>query len=196
MGGRCALYLGGKVNERDYRKLEKLVLRAQRGDRRASAAAVAAIWRRMSGIAFGICCDSALAEDAAQEASVRVLTNMSQLRNAAAFVAWADRVTTRASLDLLRWERNTRNRTSELPDDAEPIQGPDESERVGHLDILDALQSLSGSQRAAIILYYWLDLSVEDIASVLGCEPGTIKSRLARGRAHVANALKEDVLRA
>jgi RNA polymerase sigma-70 factor, ECF subfamily len=186
------------VNELAYDKLESLVRRAQTGDRRAAAAALATVWGRISGIAYAICCDATLAEDAAQEASVRVLANMSQVRNAGAFVAWADRVTTRASLDLLRWERDTRDRTSELHDDADSIRtahaGPPEG--ANHLAVVDALRSLSASQRATIVLYYWLDIPIDEIASVLGCEAGTIKSRLARGRAHLATVLKEDVLSA
>jgi RNA polymerase sigma-70 factor, ECF subfamily len=185
------------MNERDRQQLDDLVRRGKSGDREAAAAAVGLVWGRMSGIAFGICCDRDLAQDAAQEACARVLTHLSQLRDAGAFVAWADRVTTRASLDALRWTRSGRARENALRAQLTTAEVRDESEEhARQVAILGALEHLPPQQRAVIVLFYWLDKPIGEIAAVLGCEPGTIKSRLARGRAHLAAVLREDILNA
>ncbi len=52
-----------------------------------------------------------------------------------------------------------------------------------------ALQELPHRQREAVVLYYYEDLSVGDVAAVLGCAPGTVKSQLAKARSALERAL-------
>ncbi len=59
------------------------------------------------------------------------------------------------------------------------------------LAVRDALAGLSDDHRAALFLRFYLDLSEAEMARVLGCRPGTVKSRLRRGLDRLREALDE-----
>jgi RNA polymerase sigma factor (sigma-70 family) len=75
--------------------------------------------------------------------------------------------------------------------EASPIEAADDTmatrEQVAR--VRRALAQLSASDREAIVLYAWERLSYQDIASVLGVEVGTVRSRLSRGRARLRELL-------
>ena len=75
------------------------------------------------------------------------------------------------------------DRAAELPDPAL------------RLTLTDALAALSPKSRAVVVMRYWEDLSVEQVADVLGCSPGNVKSQAARAlsrlRAHLGDELAE-----
>jgi len=58
-------------------------------------------------------------------------------------------------------------------------------------EMLDALARLPERQRAALVLRYWADLPGNEIASILGCREGTVKSLIHRGLARLREALDE-----
>jgi RNA polymerase sigma-70 factor (ECF subfamily) len=60
------------------------------------------------------------------------------------------------------------------------------------LDLVRALRRLTARQRAAVELHYYLGLPVADVAQVLGCSPGTVKSTLSDARARLRRDLGED----
>jgi RNA polymerase sigma-70 factor (sigma-E family) len=62
---------------------------------------------------------------------------------------------------------------------------------LGAREMLDALDSLSSRQRTAIVLRFYEDMSEEEMASALGCRPGTVKSLVHRGLAHLREVLGE-----
>jgi RNA polymerase sigma-70 factor (sigma-E family) len=63
------------------------------------------------------------------------------------------------------------------------------------LVLLEALATLTPQARAVVVLRYWQDLSIEQVAEMLGCPPGTVKSQAARAldklRAHLGESLTE-----
>ena len=63
--------------------------------------------------------------------------------------------------------------------------GPD------HVAFVEALRRVPAEQRRALVLYHLADLTVEQIAAETGARPGTVKARLARGRAALAPHLRE-----
>ncbi|HXW35117.1 MAG TPA: SigE family RNA polymerase sigma factor [Acidimicrobiales bacterium] len=70
--------------------------------------------------------------------------------------------------------------------------GSEDPERAGDaLDVLDAVRSLPDRQREAIVLRYYLDLPENEIASVLKCAVGTVKSQLSKAKATLARRLGE-----
>jgi RNA polymerase sigma-70 factor (ECF subfamily) len=78
-----------------------------------------------------------------------------------------------------------------LRQQAEPppqTKPPDEN-----LDLHDAIRALGQDHRTVVVLHYLADLPVEEIASVLGVPVGTVKSRLARARAALAERLRTEV---
>ena len=74
---------------------------------------------------------------------------------------------------------------AEPPPQARP---PDEN-----LDLHEAIRTLGQDHRTVVVLHYLADLPVEEVASVLGVPVGTVKSRLARARAALAERLRTEV---
>lgn len=123
------------------------------------------------------------AEDAVQEAFLRLLRAAPPLENDAHTRAWLMRVTLNICRDMLRspWRR----RRDELPEDI-PAEGEDE-----RADLLRAVLALPPKYRAAIHLHYYEGYSIREIADLLGCPAATVGTRLARARRLLYNALSE-----
>jgi RNA polymerase sigma-70 factor, ECF subfamily len=114
------------------------------------------------------------------------------------FTTWLYRVATNAALDELR-RRKRRPEPAELVEDR-PLGGtagsatassPVESAVAARLDVDAALAGLSPEFRAAVVLRDLCDLDYAEIAEVLDVPIGTVRSRIARGRAAIADQLRE-----
>jgi len=79
-------------------------------------------------------------------------------------------------------ERRARQRMPQRP----AVQAPPSEE---HLEVARALSTLSRRQREVAVLRYLLEMSTAEVAAALGVGEGTVKSSLARARAHLVNAL-------
>jgi RNA polymerase sigma-70 factor (ECF subfamily) len=174
------------------------VLAAQAGDR----AALDALLRRHHDRLYAVCRrlagNDADARDATQEALIAIARGIRRFDGRAAFSTWAYRVATNACLDELR--RRRRRPAPGLPDDLDdgPIDhGRSAGRRPGAIEALpermaidDALVQLPMEFRAAVVLRDLCDLDYAEIASVLDIPPGTVRSRIARGRAQLARLLE------
>jgi RNA polymerase sigma-70 factor (sigma-E family) len=142
---------------------------------------------RLAYIATG---DSAIAEDLAQDAFVRVAGRFSHLRNRDAFGFYLRR--TLLNLCKNHFRRRDVERAFLQRQSAEQTV-----ERTTETDDNDAVRAallrLPERQRAAIALRYFEDLSVEETARVLGCGPKAVKSLTARGMERLRATLKEEV---
>jgi len=130
--------------------------------------------------------------DATQEAMIAVTRGIRRYDARAAFTTWLYRVATNAALDEVR----RRGRRPELSDDGnlpEPSgdgTGPSvEAQVAARIDVDAALASLTPEFRAAVVLRDLCDLDYADIAATLGVPVGTVRSRIARGRAAIAAQL-------
>ena len=126
--------------------------------------------------------------------SVSAFRRAGTFRGDAAVTTWLHRIVVNACLDRLRRLRT--RRTAELPGDDSPqvaaLEAPDPLEaRERQVLVRDALNQVSADQRAAIVLVDMEGYSVEDAARILGCAPGTVKSRCSRGRAKLATLLRD-----
>lgn len=170
-----------------------LVAAARDGDRaslemllRRSADRIHAVCRRITG-------NDADAADATQEAMIAIVRGLPRFDGKAAFSTWAYRVATNACLDELR-----RRRRRPEPTDDEVLESSfsgrgDDIEAAGdRADIDAALATLAPDFRAAVVLRDLLGLDYAEISDVLGVPTGTVKSRIARGRAALADRLSGD----
>lgn len=108
----------------------------------------------------------------------------------AAFGTWAYRVATNACLDELR--RRRRRPEPGLPEGNDPAALVDSLAGAGaRLDIDRALARLPAEFRVAVVLRDVCDLTYAEIADMLDLPPGTVRSRIARGRAALAPMLSE-----
>ncbi len=143
-----------------------------------------ALCRRMTG-------QDADAADAAQEALMAIVRGLPRFDGRAAFSTWAYRIASNACIDELR--RRGRRPDPGLPEHehrpraAAPELADTVSERMA-LD--DALATLPDDFRAAIALRDQLGLDYAEIAEVLQIPPGTVRSRIARGRRALAEQLR------
>ena len=166
---------------------DALVTRARAGDERAletlldrHADRIHAICRRVLGNP-----DDAL--DATQEALIAVARGVSKFDGRSTFTTWLYRVATNAALDEGR-RLARRPRPVETPPERAGDVSPEDA--VGaRIDIDAALAALPEEFRVAVVLRDLCDLDYAEIAGVLGVPPGTVRSRIARGRAALADAL-------
>ena len=137
------------------------------------------------------------ADDACQEAMIKIVRNLPRFDGRSSFGTWAYRIATNASLDELRKRR--RRPALHVIDDAASSDPTDTRaaqrvEVVGDRLLLDdALAELPDDLRVAVVLRDVADLDYGDIADTLDIPLGTVKSRIARGRLALAKRLRLDV---
>lgn len=174
-----------------------LIAAAQAGDR----AAVDALLRRHYDRIFGVCRritgNDADAADAAQEALIGMVRHLAKFDGRSSFGTWAYRIATNASLDELRRRRRRPSvgvGESVGHDPAHELIDPDAGLRIdGVADRLAldvALAALPEDFRVPLVLRDVGTLDYGEIASVLDIPIGTVKSRIARGRAALAVFLR------
>jgi RNA polymerase sigma-70 factor (ECF subfamily) len=169
-----------------------VVNRARAGDREAFASLARQALPWMDGVARLTLRDPELARDAVQEALVRAWKGLPGLRDPAQFQAWLRRLVVRACIDELRRTRGRHVVEVALTDLHHP-ETMDASVSSAERDALErAFQRLDPVQRSAVALYYYLDLSVGEIAAALGMPEGSVKSVLSRGRGALRAALEAD----
>jgi RNA polymerase sigma-70 factor (ECF subfamily) len=151
------------------------------------AAFYAGSYRRLLGQLFAVTGDLAEAENLLQEAYARAFARWSRVGDYDLPEAWVRRV----AINLAAMaERSLRRRARALLRLGPPPLVPELSPDL--LDLRDALAALPLGQRQVIVLHHLVGLPVEEVARELRLAPGTVKSRLARGRAAMAGSLDHD----
>ncbi|MEA4814820.1 MAG: sigma-70 family RNA polymerase sigma factor [Oscillospiraceae bacterium] len=125
------------------------------------------------------------AEDAVQEAFLKLLTAAPVFRDAEHEKAWLIRTTLNIAYDYRR-RTATRNQVP-LEDDQATSPQPEIS------PLLSAVRALPDKYSAVIHLHYYEGYSINEIAKLLGLLPPTVGTRLARGRKQLQQLLKEDL---
>ncbi len=126
------------------------------------------------------------AQDAVQEAFVRAWVYRDQINTDREVEAWV-RVTA-WRIAVTRWQRARKGlRLMLLAARPDVVAGPD-PDRIA---FVEALRKVPAEQRRALVLYHLVDLTVQQIAAETSVRPGTVKARLARGRAALAPYLRE-----
>lgn len=172
-----------------------LVDAARAGDRDALETLVRNHYDRVHAVCRRIVGPGRDADDAAQEAMISIVRGLSRFDHRAAFSTWAYRVATNAALDELR-RRKRRPLLRAVVDPDEPAREPADELAGRRIDAVadrlaidDAVAGLPEEFRAAVVLRDVADLDYAEIASVLDVPIGTVKSRIARGRALLADVL-------
>ena len=158
---------------------EDLVSRVKAGDRSAFDELVGPLVNQAFRLAFGMLHDREAAEDAVQEAALLAWRKSANLRPGSemrpwflAIVANQCRTTARG-----RWWSVLR-----IEGRAWPAAGF-EDRIVRGADLRSALRKLAPEHREALVLRYFLDLPIEEVAAVAGVPTGTVKSRINRALA-------------
>jgi RNA polymerase sigma-70 factor (ECF subfamily) len=165
-----------------------LARRAAGGDRSALEVLLGRHADRVHAICRRVVGDPDDALDATQEAMIAIARGVSRFDGRSAFTTWLYRVATNAALDELRRKRRRPRPTNELPDGS-PAAGLIDDAVAARLDVDQALAALPVGYRVAVVLRDLGDLDYPAIAEILDLPVGTVRSRIARGRAQLKAAL-------
>jgi RNA polymerase sigma-70 factor (ECF subfamily) len=169
------------------------VEQARRGDRRA----LESLLREVHPLVFNVCRrtlgDDADAADASQNALLNVARNIERFDGRSSFTTWVYRIAANAAIDEGRRRQRRRRRMVELDRDTADtalVEVTDSSAGVEDSDELATLlRQLPEEFKMAVVLRDVMDLDYDEIARILGVPGGTVRSRIARGRARLAELL-------
>jgi len=179
---------------------DELLSKAKAGDHQAFAALVAEARPRALAVALKVLRNPDDAEDAVQDAFLKVWRYLGRFEGRASFSTWIHRIVMNASLDLVRRQSCRPEAHVETEDDndrrsVEPShdETPETSlaEAQTGAIVRTALASLSPSHRQALTLREFEDQSYEEIATVSKCPIGTVMSRLHHARRKLADQLRD-----
>lgn len=170
---------------------QELIRRSQAGE----MSALEELLGRYEGLVFNLAHryfgNQAEAADAAQEAMVKIFRRIGEFRGHSAFKTWVYRVTTNVCLDLLRKHRieplslddsdEAGRPTLQVPSREDNPEEALEQEELREI-LTQLLATLAEDHRVILVLRDLEGLAYEEIAVILDCSLGTVKSRLARAR--------------
>ena len=180
---------------------QQLVERVQRGDKRAFDLLVLKYQHRILGLVVRFVHDPQEAQDVAQEAFIKAYRALANFRGDSAFYTWLYRIAINTAKNYLV-SRGRRPPDSDISaEDAEFFEGDhalkdnESPERLLLRDEIEStvhrtLQQLPDDLRTALSLREFDGLSYEDIATVMQCPVGTVRSRIFRAREAISNRIK------
>ncbi len=145
-------------------------------------------------------------EDLMQDAYIQIYNKIGTLQEAKAFYVWAGRIATNLTLRYL--QKSNRIRTVELPnrDEDDDPDFPYKKASMDHEEFIpeavlmdrekqrllgEILDNLSVEQKLSVQYFYYEEMSVNEIAQLMGCSAGTVKSRLNYARKSIKDAVVE-----
>jgi RNA polymerase sigma-70 factor (ECF subfamily) len=171
----------------------QLVQQAQAGDHDAFSTLVKASFPRLYGAARLILRDDDGAQDAVQEALVLAWKHIRALRDPEAWDAWLHRLNVRACYKVARTSRRRTLVELHVVSDLESVGSHDFSLSVADRDQIGrSLGRLPIDQRAVLVLHFFVDLPLTEVADVLDIPVGTAKSRLHRGLESLRTSMTAD----
>jgi RNA polymerase sigma-70 factor, ECF subfamily len=169
-----------------------LIKRAASGDRGSFDVLFHRYEKRVMALAFRLTGDPDLAADVTQEVFIRVHRSLNGFHQEKRFFTWLYKITVNASIDMIKKFKKTR-------------EVPIENANLEHLQTVDTsgtdpdgtaeaiwsiVQDLSPPQRTAFILREADDLPCREIAAIMGCTAGTVRSHLHYARIRLRNEIR------
>ncbi len=163
----------------------KLVQAAQAGDLDSFGTLCESYHAPLVAVAYSVLGDHQLAEDAAQEAFARALTNLRKLKDYEKFAPWLAQICRHVAADMAR----ARRRSASVEERAERTNDPQEDEPVRQ--VRNAVDRLPASMKEVVVLRYYNHCSYEQMSAVLGLSRMTINGRLTRAKRKLAKTLRQ-----
>ena len=181
---------------------QQLVERAQRGDKRAFELLVSKYQRKLARLLSRFIRDATEVEDVTQEAFIKAYRALPTFRGDSAFYTWLYRIGINTAKNYLVAMGRRAPTTTEV--DSEEAEGYEDGEQLRDLNtpenemmsrqvaetVNQTLESLPEELRSAITLREIEGLSYEDIANIMNCPIGTVRSRIFRAREAIAAKLR------
>ena len=181
---------------------QQLVERAQHGDKHAFELLVVKYQRKLGRLLSRFIRDQAEVEDVAQEAFIKAYRALPSFRGDSAFYTWLYRIGINTAKNYLVSQGRRAPTTTEF--DSEEAEGFEEAEQLRDINtpeselltkqiaetVNKAVESLPEELRTAITLREIEGMSYEDIAEMMNCPIGTVRSRIFRAREAIAEKLR------
>ena len=140
--------------------------------------------------------DSALAEDVTQEAFIRAYRSLGRFRAGAPFRPWLMRIVVNQARNFKRADRSRATTAQRYGDELRSdAQGPSLESTVVATErrdrLLDAMTRLRPDDQRAVHMRYFLELETSEIANILGCAVGTVRSRVHRASRRLKRIIEE-----
>ncbi len=187
----------GNTEKLDVAQEREIVLRCQKGDADAMGTLIVQYQHWVYNIAYGILGHHQDAEDVAQDAFLSAWENIGNFQFRSRFSTWLYRIVRNKCLNHIDQYQRRKTDPTEI-DDSQPwvpldtVTPEDEALRTEEKEIVHAaLAKLKPSYREILVLRELQDMTYEEIAEILGCTLGRVKSRLHEAR----KALKKELER-
>lgn len=172
---------------------QQIVKLIEHNDNESRRALFEAYYRRTFAVAFNILRNRESAEDITQDAFIKAFQNLHQLKDKTKFGAWLAVIASNLARNHLKREKKVIY-TAELPEvQGQTDHNDTEVEALHALElerVRKAVRELSPDHYQVIVLQFFDDLKIDEIAALLKVSPGTVKSRLFRARQKLAEVLE------
>lgn len=169
---------------------------AQRGDQQAFTNLVETYQRPVYNLCYRMLNNAEDAEDAAQETFLRAYRSIKRYDRSRPFSTWILSIAAHYCIDQIRKRRMAIVSIEDLPVPELPDRQPGPEFTVGQSQELSRIRSLldvlDGTDRSAVIMYYWYDFSYQEIGEALSLTVSAVKSRLHRARRSMAHQWLEN----
>ncbi len=181
-----------------------LIKKAQKGDHQAFEELMEEYFKKIYNIAFRMTNNPDDAADMTQEIMIKLFRNIGSFKGDSKFSTWVYRVATNTCLDELKKIRRHSHTSlnaeldtgeSEVTFDVEDTAPtPEQHAEKAELKkiVAAAVEKLSPDHKAVIILRDIKGFSYDEIARILKCSEGTVKSRISRARAQLKSIIEKD----
>ena len=159
-----------------------LVRRMAEGDSQAFDRLMEHYYSKLLRVAYLISGSHADSEDIVQETFVLCWTNRKKIKEPEYFGNWLYKTLTREA-----WRFCRKNRKEQPVEVLEEVMM-----RSREKELYEAIRNLPVKQRTAVVLYYFNQMSTREIAGIMGCMEGTVKSRLYTARTNLKQELTEE----
>lgn len=170
------------------------VAKAQKGDKRAFETIIMEVIDSLYRVAYGILQNEEDASDAISNATLKAYEKINMLKNLEFFKTWITRIVINESNTIIRQNK----KVVYIDNYAENQRNTYINNNEISIDVNRAMNKLDKNLNQIVILYYFEDLGIEEIANILEIPKGTVKSRLSRARQILASELisgyKEDIM--
>ncbi len=176
----------GVLNKRKDEKLKKSNVRlAIEGDKEAFSILIKENLKSLYTVAKGILNSEYDIEDAIQNTILKSYEKIEYLKNEEYFKTWLTRILINECNNIIR-----KNKKVTYIEDSQ-INNEVYEDKYKNLDLIRAMDSLNSNLRITMWLFYFNDMTIEEISDTLKVPKGTIKSRLNRGREKIYNIMSE-----
>lgn len=188
----------------DYKYIAKLVSRAQIGDSDAFAELYAATYQRQYLYAYHYLKDEYLAQDALQETYILALKNLVKLKDPTLVISWLNQINFRVCYNLHK-KQKLYNSEMVIDNDA-VLEGSLDTEGLSYHDspeeavikvdskdyLMNQILNLPFTESQVILMKYYQNLKLNDIAQLMDISRSSVKRYLASGRERLAKILQQD----